>query len=107
MSKRRQHKTELCPQVAVFLLGDGNDLMLQHHAVQQCLRKGPNPPKCQVLDALVCHVFRACPVQIGRLKKLVGRKGFSNNPAAEINEVMKLFEGDMAGLQRDISSLQR
>lgn len=45
--------------------------------------------------------------QIGRLKKLVGRKGFSNNPAAEINEVMKLFEEDMAGLQRDISSLQR
>lgn len=45
--------------------------------------------------------------QIGRLKKLVGRKGFSNNPAAEISEVMKLFEEDMAGLQRDISSLQR
>lgn len=45
--------------------------------------------------------------QIGRLKKLVGRKGFSNNPAAEISDVMKLFEGDMAGLQKDISSLQR
>jgi len=45
--------------------------------------------------------------QIGRLKKLVGRKGFSNNPAAEISDVMKLFEEDMAGLQRDIASLQR
>lgn len=45
--------------------------------------------------------------QIERLKKLVGRKGFSNNPAAEISDVMKLFEGDMAGLQKDIAALQR
>ncbi len=37
----------------------------------------------------------------------MGRKGFSNNPAAEISDVMKLFEEDMAGLQRDIASLQR
>lgn len=45
--------------------------------------------------------------QIERMKKLVGRKGFSNNPAAEISDVMALFEGDMAELQRDIASLQR
>lgn len=37
----------------------------------------------------------------------MGRKGFSNNPAAEISDVMKLFEGDVAGLQKDIASLQR
>eukprot|EP00904_Undaria_pinnatifida_P010314 jgi/Undpi1/6412/HiC_scaffold_20.g08893.m1 len=49
----------------------------------------------------------AATVMIGRLKKLVGRKGFSNNPAAEISDVMKLFEGDVAGLQKDIASLQR
>lgn len=50
--------------------------------------------------------FTRC-LQIERLKKLVGRKGFSNNPAQEISDVMKLFEGDMAGLQKDIASLQR
>lgn len=54
-----------------------------------------------------CFFLSATCTQIGRLKKLVGRKGFSNNPAAEISDVMKLFEGDMAGLQKDISSLQR
>lgn len=59
------------------------------------------------------HLVRFAPrpssvaLKIERLKKLVGRKGFSNNPAAEISDVMKLFEGDMAGLQRDIASLQR
>lgn len=53
-----------------------------------------------VLLSFVC-------LQIERLKKLVGRKGFSNNPAQEISDVMKLFEGDMAGLQKDIASLQR
>lgn len=52
-------------------------------------------------------VFSARCLQIERLKKLVGRKGFSNNPAQEISDVMKLFEGDMAGLQKDIASLQR
>lgn len=52
------------------------------------------------------HVPFSC-AQIERLTKLVGRKGFSNNPAAEISDVMALFEGDMAGLQKDIASLQR
>eukprot|EP00752_Nemacystus_decipiens_P010318 g9193.t1 len=59
------------------------------------------------LASSVAVGFEGTSKLIGRLKKLVGRKGFSNNPAAEINEVMKLFEEDMAGLQRDISSLQR
>ncbi|CAN0356293.1 unnamed protein product, partial [Ectocarpus sp. 12 AP-2014] len=59
------------------------------------------------LAASVAVGFEGTSRLIGRLKKLVGRKGFSNNPAAEISDVMKLFEGDMAGLQKDISSLQR
>lgn len=59
------------------------------------------------LILFIPSLFSGVCRQIGRLKKLVGRKGFSNNPAAEISDVMKLFEEDMAGLQRDIASLQR
>ncbi|CAN0122142.1 unnamed protein product, partial [Discosporangium mesarthrocarpum] len=51
--------------------------------------------------------FEGTSKLIERVKKLVGRKGFSNNPAAEINDVMGLFEGDIAGLQRDINLLYR
>ncbi|CAM9698238.1 unnamed protein product, partial [Choristocarpus tenellus] len=49
--------------------------------------------------------FEGTSKLIDRVKKLVGRKGFSNNPAAEINVVMNLFESDMADLQRDIEIL--
>ncbi|CAM9895033.1 unnamed protein product, partial [Laminaria digitata] len=59
------------------------------------------------LASSVAVGFEGTAKLIGRLKKLVGRKGFSNNPAAEISDVMKLFEGDVAGLQKDIASLQR
>ncbi|CAN0003055.1 unnamed protein product, partial [Phaeothamnion confervicola] len=51
--------------------------------------------------------FQGTMKLIERLRKLVGRKGLSNDPTVEIGEVAGFFKGDMATLQTELTALQR
>lgn len=49
--------------------------------------------------------FEATEKLVDRLWKLVGRKGISNDPSAEIEDVSRLFKEDMGALQKEVEDL--
>ncbi|CAM9834178.1 unnamed protein product, partial [Chrysoparadoxa australica] len=70
----------------------------------------PDPPDVSPFMSAAERValgFEGTGRLVERLKSLVARKGFSNDPTAEIEDVSRLFKGDLQVLQREIAALRR